>query len=117
MKSIKEVTSDFIKRFVDRIKYGWKRLGEPDVNDSQDVQVTLPPEVQAQIGALELVTNHAYMSKEKKPNQPNIAPPQRGGMPNTRTTIIPERQNNGKTPDGRIQPIRPIDGRDTYRDI
>ena len=110
MKSIKEVTSNLIKGIAD----GWKRLGEPDVNDSQDVQVNLPPEVQAQIDTIKLVTDPAYM---RKPNQPNIAPPQRSGMSNTRTTIIPEIQNNGKTPDGRIQPIRPIDGRDTYRDI
>lgn len=115
MKTIKEVTSNLIKG----IANGWKRLGEADVKNSQDVQVNLSPEVQAEIGALELVTDYKYMSKEKKPNQPNVAPQQRGGMQNNRTTIMQDRQNpihDGKMPEGKIQSIRPVDS-ETYRDM
>ena len=113
MKTIKEVVSNLFKK----ITNGWKRLGEADVSDSQEDQVNFSPEVMAQIGELELVTDYKYMSKERKVNQPNIAPQQRGSMTSGRATIMPERQNpiqDGKMPEGRIQPINPID-RDTYR--
>ncbi len=115
MKNIKELANNLIKS----IANGWKRLGEADVNDSQEVQVNFSPDVQARLGALELVTDYKYMSKEKKPNKPNIEPQQRVDMQNTRTTMPPRQNPNydGKMPNGRVQSIQPRDGRDTYRDI